>query len=178
MTEKDKLYADELRNKAYSDYERLDHAINELERQTCEKPLKVRMTLEEEIVFCEETAAEFDRIAEGYAQELSTPEYIEDVTKNSRICAEERRQVAKYLRELQRMRKVVQIFLDQLEQNELVAVSTGKWNESIDDVEIFNAGGFTEKKRIGWTCSECGSLSIMREKFCPSCGVKMEEEEE
>lgn len=33
MTEEDKLYADELRNKALSDYERLDHAINELERQ-------------------------------------------------------------------------------------------------------------------------------------------------
>ena len=39
MTEKDKLYADELRNRALADYERLDHAINELERQTCETPL-------------------------------------------------------------------------------------------------------------------------------------------
>lgn len=38
MTEKDKLYADELRNKALADYERLDHAINELERQTCDSP--------------------------------------------------------------------------------------------------------------------------------------------
>ena len=121
----------------------IDRAINELERQTCEKPLKVRITLEE-------------------------------VTKNSKICAEERRQVAKYLRELQRMRNAVQSFLDQLEQNELVAVSTGTWNECIDDVEIFNAGGFTEKKRIGWTCSECGRLVRMCEKFCPSCGVKME----
>lgn len=33
MTEKDKLYADELRNKALADYERLNMAINELERQ-------------------------------------------------------------------------------------------------------------------------------------------------
>lgn len=40
MTEKDKLYADELRNKALADYERLDHAIDELERQTCETPHK------------------------------------------------------------------------------------------------------------------------------------------
>lgn len=38
MTEEDKLYADELRNKALADYERLDHAIDELERQTCETP--------------------------------------------------------------------------------------------------------------------------------------------
>lgn len=38
MTEKDKLYADELRNKALADYERLDHAINELERQICDTP--------------------------------------------------------------------------------------------------------------------------------------------
>ena len=132
------------------------------------------MTLEEEIEFCEKTAKEFDRLADGYAQELSTPEYLEDVTKNSRICAEERRQVAEYLRELQKMRKAVQIFLDQLEMNDLLEVSTGKWNEAIDDVEIFNAGGFTEKKRIGWTCSECGRLQRMKEKFCPSCGVKME----
>ena len=33
MTEEDKLYADKLRNRAISDYERLDLAINELERQ-------------------------------------------------------------------------------------------------------------------------------------------------
>lgn len=38
MTEEDKLYADKLRNKALSDYERLDHAINELERQICDTP--------------------------------------------------------------------------------------------------------------------------------------------
>lgn len=34
MTEEDKLYAEELRKRALADYERLDHAINELERQT------------------------------------------------------------------------------------------------------------------------------------------------
>ena len=34
MTEEDKLYADELKNRALADYERLDLAINELERQT------------------------------------------------------------------------------------------------------------------------------------------------
>ena len=33
MTEEDKLYAEELRKRALADYERLDHAINELERQ-------------------------------------------------------------------------------------------------------------------------------------------------
>lgn len=38
MTEKDKLYADKLKERALADYERLDHAINELERQTCETP--------------------------------------------------------------------------------------------------------------------------------------------
>jgi hypothetical protein len=38
MTEKDKLYADALRKRALSDYERLDTAINELERQTCDTP--------------------------------------------------------------------------------------------------------------------------------------------
>lgn len=38
MTEEDKLYADELRNRALADYERLDLAINELERQTCDSP--------------------------------------------------------------------------------------------------------------------------------------------
>ena len=34
MTEEDKLYEDELRNRAFADYERLGLAINELERQT------------------------------------------------------------------------------------------------------------------------------------------------
>ena len=38
LTEKDKLYADELRYKALTDYERLDHAVDELERQTCYTP--------------------------------------------------------------------------------------------------------------------------------------------
>jgi hypothetical protein len=38
MTEEDKLFEDELRNRALSDYERLDSAINELERQTCDTP--------------------------------------------------------------------------------------------------------------------------------------------
>ena len=36
MTDEDKLYEDELRNKAYSDYERLDMAIKALEQQPCE----------------------------------------------------------------------------------------------------------------------------------------------
>lgn len=124
------------------------------------------MTLEEEIEFCEETAKEFDRLADGYAQELSTPEYIADVTKNSRICAEERRQVAEYLRELQKMRKAVQIFLDQLEMNDLLAESTGRWNKD-DAPDDPTATG-------GWICSECGRVLKMREKYCPSCGVKME----
>ena len=26
----------------------------------------------------------------------------------------------------------------------------------------------------GWICSECGRVLKMREKYCPSCGVKME----
>lgn len=34
MTEEDKLYAEKLRNRALADYDRLDIAINELERQT------------------------------------------------------------------------------------------------------------------------------------------------
>lgn len=34
MTEKDKLYADKLKERALADYERLDHAINRLEGKT------------------------------------------------------------------------------------------------------------------------------------------------
>ena len=49
MTEKDKLYADELRNKALADYERLDHTINELERQTCETPRNNLETTSQEL---------------------------------------------------------------------------------------------------------------------------------
>ena len=52
MTEKDKLYVDELRKKALSDYERLDHAINELERQM--KPRKNHETTAKDCISGEE----------------------------------------------------------------------------------------------------------------------------
>lgn len=46
MTEKDKLYADKLKERALADYERLDHAINELERLTCEDCISREATLD------------------------------------------------------------------------------------------------------------------------------------
>ena len=49
MTEEDKLCADELRNRALADYERLDHAINELERQTCDSPRNNLETTSQEL---------------------------------------------------------------------------------------------------------------------------------
>lgn len=43
MTDEDKLYADELKNRAYSDYERLDLAINELEQQSSYNSVKTEL---------------------------------------------------------------------------------------------------------------------------------------
>ena len=40
MTDEDKLYEDELRNKAYSDYERLDMAIKALEQKDVLKKIR------------------------------------------------------------------------------------------------------------------------------------------
>lgn len=86
MTEEDNLYELELRNRALSDYERLDLAINELEQQTCETPRnnlaessQVRMTLEEAISTFEEWIERDKKIE--YADRLENIEIYKQVAE-------------------------------------------------------------------------------------------------
>lgn len=49
------------------------------------------------------------------------------------------------------------------------------WVPWIEDVEIYNTGGFVEQKQIGWKCSGCkdGRVSWKR-TYCPDCGALMD----
>lgn len=67
MTEKDKLYAEELRKRALADYERLDHAIDELERQTCDTP---RNNLAEPSQDCISRETAIDQFIHWYSELL------------------------------------------------------------------------------------------------------------
>lgn len=82
--------------------------------------------------------------------------------------------------EIDKAQAVEQAYVDKMV--ELAVEETkrpkGKWIDEYDEVEIYNAGGFTENKHIGWICSECGRFVKMCEKYCPSCGAKMEVEDE
>jgi hypothetical protein len=54
----------------------------------------------------------------------------------------------------------------------------GKWLDCYKEMPIFNAGGFTETKHVGWTCSCCGENNFwIKSDYCPNCGAKMEVEE-
>ena len=56
---------------------------------------------------------------------------------------------------------------------------TGHWIDVSGDVPIYNAGGFTEKRKIGVKCSNCQRLNTWCEfDYCPHCGAKMEGEAE
>ena len=56
--------------------------------------------------------------------------------------------------------------------------SKGKWEPYYENIEIYNAGGFAERKQTGWICGKCKSKkSFMPHptSFCPNCGARMEE---
>ena len=54
----------------------------------------------------------------------------------------------------------------------------GKWIPYYEEVEIYNTGGFTERKQTGWICGRCKSkksfTSYYKTNYCPNCGAKME----
>ena len=51
----------------------------------------------------------------------------------------------------------------------------GWWLPFFEEVEIYNTGGFKEKRQTGWICSECGKgfTQFGHQKYCGNCGVKM-----
>ena len=61
------------------------------------------------------------------------------------------------------------------------AVKHGKWKPYFEDVEIYNTGGFTERKQTGWICGRCKSkksfTAYYKTNYCPNCGAKMDLEE-
>lgn len=60
-----------------------------------------------------------------------------------------------------------------------VQPKTAYWIDVSGDVPIYNAGGFTEKRKIGVKCSNCQRLNTWCEfDYCPYCGTKMEDEAE
>lgn len=54
----------------------------------------------------------------------------------------------------------------------------GEWEDVKGEVPIYNAGGFTELKHIGWRCTKCGEIeNFCRGKYCRYCGAEMREDE-
>lgn len=54
----------------------------------------------------------------------------------------------------------------------------GEWIDCYKEMPIFNAGGFTETKHVGWTCSCCKENNFwIKSDYCPNCGAKMEGED-
>lgn len=53
----------------------------------------------------------------------------------------------------------------------------GEWIPYYEDVEIYNTGGFTERKQTGWICGRCKSKESItpyyRTRYCPNCGARM-----
>ena len=90
MTDEDKLYEDELRNKAYSDYERLDMAIKALEQQPCEEDF---IQHKKEVL---ERIARREREIDKYIKELEELEqqpFINKPCVSEGVCREDKIQV-------------------------------------------------------------------------------------
>ena len=54
------------------------------------------------------------------------------------------------------------------------------WKPFIEDVEIYNTGGYREKRQTGWICSKCGKgfTEFGHTKYCSDCGAQMDFSEE
>ena len=61
---------------------------------------------------------------------------------------------------------------------DVAPVVHGRWEPYFEEVEIYNAGGFAERKQTGWICGRCKSVeSITRyykTNYCHNCGAKMD----
>ena len=70
---------------------------------------------------------------------------------------------------------------DFADRSKYVVREKGEWKPYIEDVEIYNTGGFTEKRQTGWICGKCKSKKSITQyyptDFCPNCGSDMRKEE-
>jgi hypothetical protein len=50
------------------------------------------------------------------------------------------------------------------------------WVPFIEDVEIYNGGGMTERRQTGWKCSHCGKgyTQFGHQRYCGDCGAKID----
>lgn len=72
------------------------------------------------------------------------------------------------------IRKVLRL-IEQSPTLDYAPVRRGEWIPWIEEVEIYNTGGFREPKQVGWLCSKCKKGHCqMHRKFCPDCGAKMD----
>lgn len=118
-----------------------------------------RLTIEQIIENCEKTTKQYE-------------EKVSDLFPVERIQSKtywEHKQVAEYLKELQR-------YKDLEEQGRLIEQKHGTW-ESLDSY-VYECDGM-------WQCSECGEDFYFefgtplecRAYYCPNCGAKMDEVE-
>lgn len=68
--------------------------------------------------------------------------------------------------------------IDNMKPANAVEQKTGHWINYYGEVEIYNAGGFTETRKIGVKCSVCQWINRWYAgNYCGNCGAKMEVEE-
>lgn len=63
---------------------------------------------------------------------------------------------------------------------DVVEVKHSSWMPYFEYVEIYNTGGYREKKQTGWICKKCKSrksFTTVKENYCSYCGAKMDKEE-
>ena len=68
---------------------------------------------------------------------------------------------------------------DLLESGELKFVVHAHWEPFFEMVEIYNTGGYREKRQTGWICSKCGKgfTKFGHTTYCSNCGAKMDGKE-
>lgn len=74
---------------------------------------------------------------------------------------------------------VIKRYKEAIKETPCAQPKTAYWIDVSGDVPIYNAGGFTEKRKIGVKCSNCQRLNTWCEfDYCPHCGAKMKGETE
>lgn len=68
-------------------------------------------------------------------------------------------------------------YLNAVPSADVAAVRRGRWKSYFEDVPIYNAGSFTERKQTGWICGSCkrkNSFTSCKRNYCGECGAKMD----
>lgn len=72
----------------------------------------------------------------------------------------------------------VRQWVNKIARGEYQEVKHAHWIDYYEEVEIYNAGGFTEKRKIGVKCSGCQWINRWYAgNYCGNCGAKMDGDE-